>query len=261
MARVAAEVDAQRQPMPLARLVDRPVAAPAQRLQRPHQHQGLHETGEGGDAVDLRRAELAVVVRQHDRRPQPGLRLQPLRRLPVVDGPAQRGAQLRVHLAGASVQAVEDPDVDAERIQQLLAQEPQAGAGRAAVGRPGVHPGRPGRCLRIRVALRQAVPGPGAEALQVPAPALGQVRPQPRVRRGLVVDVAVDQSGRDGGGHAFSLPGAGTSGERWRRNPPPAAARPRPPGAASTACPRAPAPRRTRPAARPRAAPSAAPSA
>ena len=188
------------QPLLGACLVDRPVPAPAHRLQVAALEQHLHEAAVAGPAAHLGGGRHRILHRHHDRGTQPRVAVQPLRYLPVVGGPRQGRGELQVpHQAGGRHRIQHRPG-NAVRIEEVPAGEVQLRSGAAA-----------GRRTRILARPHEprvvaAVGGAHAERIQVIAPAARQVGVQVLDGVDLVVQVAVDdrgsrRRGRLGGGN------------------------------------------------------------
>ena len=203
MAAPAAVVHADRQSVPLAGLVDRPVAAPPDRLDRAREHQHLHEAAVAREPIDLGRRGGPVLVGDDDGGTQAGIPVEPLGGQPVVRRTCQHAGQLEVqHLADAE-QRVEDRRLHIPRVEQLLLREGEVGRGRSATWRPCVDTrgARGGtRVLRADVGAIAEVLAHLAElgrqvgeTLATIAPDGRQVRTQGVVVGQRVVDVAVDQ--------------------------------------------------------------------
>ena len=182
------------QPLLGACLVDRPVPAPAHRLQVAALEQHLHEAAVAGPAAHLGGGSHRILHRQHDRGAQPRVAVQPLRHLPVVGGPRQGRGQLGVPRLRGGRHRVQHRPGNAVGIEEVPAGELQLRAGAAA-----------GRRTRILARTHEtrvvaAVGGADAERIQVIAPAARQVGVQVPDGVDLVVQVAVDDRRAHRGG-------------------------------------------------------------
>ena len=111
MAKAAAGMHADRQPVLHGGLVDRPEVAAAQRHLAHDEHQDLHETAIAGATLDLLHRMRRVLERDHDRGPQALVAVEQLARDPLVDRRAERRAhvfavqQLAQHVANGQPRA------------------------------------------------------------------------------------------------------------------------------------------------------------
>ena len=176
-------------------LVDRPVAAAAERLVGARRDVDLDVLPGLGAALDLGDRERGVVLADQDRGLQPRLAAAPVRKLPLIDGALDRGAEFEILLReDEEVEHLQDAELDIERIEMLLAHEGEIGAGRPAGRRPGVAPRDQGRGTRIGrgadIGRAQMV----AVGLQMLLPALRQERIQVGARMQARMDVAIDDA-------------------------------------------------------------------
>ncbi len=182
------------EPVGGARLQDRPVAAPPERLQATRRDLHLHKALVACPPLDLGDRRLAVLQRDLHRALQPRLAVGPGGGLPVIDGGAHGGTKLDVPLIGAAAhQRQHHPVTGAKCVQQLRAQEIQIGARDIPVRWPRIQPhAHLRRHARIVGGVRQRLPRPSAEHRLVLAPALRQERIQLRARCRINMHVAID---------------------------------------------------------------------
>ena len=200
-------MDADRQADLCRRLIDRPVAALAERLDIAAEQQHLHEIRIAGALADLGGGGRAVLVGDDDRTLQAGILAGPFLDLPVVDRGADRSGQIVVAQALPAGERIEHAERDVVGIEQLLLHEGQRGTLRPAFRRPSV--AARGIRLRLRIgrAFHHALIGLLAVGLEMRVPALGEERIEFGLGGARRMDVAIGDRGLDAGGGA----GAGRS--------------------------------------------------
>ena len=183
--RIAAEaegVHADRKPRLLGRLVDRPVAALAERLDIAAEQQHLDEIPVAGAAADFGGGGHAVLVGDHDGAFQAAVLAGPFCNLPVVDGGGQRGGKIVIaHALPGGAERIEYAERDIVGIEQLLLHERQRRALLAAFRRISIAARRIGLRLGIGRAFHHALIGMHAVGLEMGVPAFGQERIQFRL--------------------------------------------------------------------------------
>ena len=121
---IAADVNAERQAEFLGARIDRPVAAPSQRLVGARADIDLHMAADLGAAFDFGDRQLRVVLAGEDRGLQARIAIGPERQLPVVDGALDRGAEFEILLRkDKEVEHLQNAELDVERIEILLLHE------------------------------------------------------------------------------------------------------------------------------------------
>jgi hypothetical protein len=181
-----------------ARVPDRVVERVAVGALRAARDQHLDDVRVAAEPPDLARGARGVLRRDDERALQPGIQRQPRGDEPVVVGARERLREVRVGERGDldRLLPVEHGDVDAVRVQQLLAQERVIRARRPAARRDGVRAlevlGMQPRPVRVR---ERAAPARQLPALQVAAEGRVEVGEEDVGRGPVVVDVAVDHAG------------------------------------------------------------------
>src|ERR1700730_1496891 len=111
----------------------------AERLVGARRHIDLDVLADLGATLDLGDRGLGVVLPNQNRRLQPRLAATPVRKLPLIDGALDRGAEIQILLREEEeVEHLQDAELDLERIEVLLAHEGEIGAGRSAGWRAGI---------------------------------------------------------------------------------------------------------------------------
>src|SRR6202023_2364442 len=129
---------ADRKPDLLRRLVDRPVAALAQRLDVAAEQQHLDKVLVAGALANFGGGGRTILVGDHDGAFQAAILTGPFVDLPVVDGGRQRRTQILVANALPGLERTQYAERDIVRVEMLLLHERQRRALRAAFRRPGV---------------------------------------------------------------------------------------------------------------------------
>jgi hypothetical protein len=174
----AARVDRDGQPTLDGRLEDRQVARLTVRALRSAHEQDVDEAPVPGDPADLLGRRGRILRGAHNPAAQPRLFVEPALADPVVMGPRELGGSIRARHErhGDRLVGVQDPDVDAEPVQDVAAHVLDARAGDPPglgeilpVERVRVHPRVPGQAERLRldpepvplgrVDMREDVPG------------------------------------------------------------------------------------------------------
>ena len=209
MAAGAEHVQRHGQPVPLGRLVDRPVAAVARGLRAARQHEDLRVGRIGRAALDLLYRGGGVLVGHHQPRAQARLASREDLALPVVGGGGERRRQVQVHLALAGdAERPQDAEGDAVGVEILAPDQVQVGAGTAAVVRPGV--AAAGERRRLGIGLEaHAVAAARAVGRQHLPPARRQVGLEVGERAQRRVHVAVDDGEAGLLSAAWALAGIG----------------------------------------------------
>src|SRR6266702_49002 len=136
---IAADMDPERQIELLRALVDRPVAAAAERLVGARRDVDLDVFADLGTALDLVDRKIGAVLPDQDRGLQARIAVRPERQLPVVDGALDRGAEFEILLReDEEIEYLQDPELDVERSEMLFLHEGEVGARRSAGRRPGI---------------------------------------------------------------------------------------------------------------------------
>src|SRR6185312_12946735 len=176
--RIAAEaerMDADRKARLLGGLIDRPVAALAQRLDIAAEQQHLNEIAVAGALADFGGGRRAVLVGDHDRSLETAVLAGPLGDLPVIDRAGQRRAQILVANALSGLQRAQHSERDVMRVEMLLLHERQRRALRSALRRTGVTARRIRLRLRVGWTLHHALVGMLAVGFEMLMPAAGQI--------------------------------------------------------------------------------------
>jgi hypothetical protein len=172
------------------RLEQRPVEALADRMRRSGEQQHLHEALVGGAAFDLGHRHVDIFERHHDRGAEARVTIEEFRADPVIEGAGiGRGKVVAVERLHA-IEAVENADVAAERIERLGADD-CGGGGRPPLLRAPVGTHRERRHVRVVDAVQVV---DATDFAHFP-PMRRQMRKQ-RARIGHKgVDIAVDAHG------------------------------------------------------------------
>ena len=209
MPAIAADMNAERQAELLRARIDRPVAAAAERLVGARADVDLHIAADFRAALDLGDRELRIVLAGEDRGLQPRIAIGPERELPVIDGALDRGAEFEVLLReDEEIEHLQNPVLDVERIEMLLAHEIEIRARRPTGRRPGVaardqrRGARIGRGADIGRAQMAAI---GAQML---LPAFWQELIEVAVRMDARMHVAIDDAQPAPGGFFLGEDGA-----------------------------------------------------
>src|SRR6266446_3822138 len=155
--RIAAEakgMHADRKPGLLRGLINRPVAALAERLDVAAEQQHLDEIPVAGAFADFFGRRQAVLVADHDRALEARILAGPFLDLPVVDRGAERGAELMIADALSAGERIENAQHDIVRIEMLLLHERQRRTLGTAFRRIGV----PSRRVRLAPSDRAGLP-------------------------------------------------------------------------------------------------------
>src|SRR6266403_2545465 len=158
--RIAAEaegVHADRKSGLLRGLIDRPVAALAERLDVAAQQQYLDKTLVAGALTDFFGCGRAVLVADHDRTLQARILAGPFLDLPIVDRGAERGAEFVIADTLPAGERIENAEHDVVRTEMLLLHERQRRTLRSAFRRIGVAARRVRLRLRIGRAFHHAL--------------------------------------------------------------------------------------------------------
>jgi hypothetical protein len=187
--------------MPSGTLVDRRVAAAAQRLVGARRDVDLDVFADFRAAFDLGNGEIDAVLPDQDRSLQARVAMRPERQLPVVDGTLDRGAEFEVLLReDEEIEHLQNPELDIERIEMLLLHEGEIRTGRPAGRRPGIAPRDQRRRARIGRGEQIGRAQMAAIFLQMLLPALWQklveIVERMQARMNVAIDDAQPRSGR-----------------------------------------------------------------
>ena len=189
--------------------VDRPVAAAAEGFDGVGGHRDLREVGVPRPVLDFRDRGGGVLAGDDDGGFEALVLPGPVFVLPRVDGATEGLAEFLIALVHAlGRQQMEQGVFDVVGVEQLRLEEGEVGSRGAAVGGPAIGAGQSGGDLGVG---RGGVEGDGlaeAVAVEMVAPALGEIGIEVAVGFERVVNVAVDQLDAGGRG-AFESRGGG----------------------------------------------------
>src|SRR3954451_5933735 len=198
---IAADMDAERQGQFLGTLVDRPVAAAAQRLVGARRDVDLDVFADFRAAFDLGDGEINTVLPDQDRSLQARVAMRPERQLPIVDGTLDCGAEFEVLLReDEEIEHLQNPELDVERIEMLLLHEGEIRTGRPARRRPRIAARDQRRRARIGRGEQIGRAQMAAIFLQMLLPAFGQKLVEIVERMQDRMDVAIDDAQPRSGG-------------------------------------------------------------
>src|SRR3984885_3569335 len=157
-------------------LIDRPIAAIAERLAGAREHQHLDEILVSGPFANFSCGNIRRFIGHDDRCLEAAILRRPLRDLPLVGRGAERGAELGIRHALPALQRIEDAEDDIVRIEMLGLHETETAAGPAAFRRQRIAPRRIRLPFRERGTRLHREPARAAERLEMVTPASRQPR-------------------------------------------------------------------------------------
>src|SRR6266852_3293109 len=112
------------------RLEDRPISSLAQKLAGAAQEQNMGKAAIAGALANLQAGQLAILVRDDDRRLEPRIASVPTFQLVFIGSKRHRGAELIVLLAlSGGRERVHDAPLDPVEVEMLLAHEIEVARG------------------------------------------------------------------------------------------------------------------------------------
>ena len=141
-------MDAERQAVAFGGGVDRPQVAPAERRFLHGENEDLHKAAVLGATLDLVDGVFGVLHRQHDRRPQARIAIEPFLHDPVVERAREGRGHVLAEQQTHAIQAIADRDARLPAIAHLRRELRCRGGGAAILAAP-LRPRRERRIGRI----------------------------------------------------------------------------------------------------------------